>query len=282
MSTTDPNSGTPQPGAGRQWPADVTDLSAPDEHGGGGGVNPQAIRAGHEPDAFAVKPIMSIPLAVVIAFVIAFTVAAGVFAYVMGNVRDDPQAHPEAIARGNAPLNERLDRIDREGSHDSEAKKSERREVDQPRLEPLKRLANDGQVTTQPELPTGNSPQIHPEQIHPTRVDALQKAGYVGNDKKFARIPIEDAMKLAVENKEILPARKDPSKPLQSHEKPTSANAGHGVLPPPPKVEAKKDAAPEPKKKGEKEELKKEELKKDEPKKDAKAPEPKAKPEKKE
>ncbi len=286
MSTTDPNSGTPQPGAGPQWPADVSHLGAPDDHGGGGGVNPQAVRAGHEPGAFAVRPIMSIPLAVVVAFVIAFTVAAGVFAYFMGSIRDNPLAHPEAISRGDAPLNERLERIDREGMHDSEAKKSKFREVDQPRLEPLKRRANNGQVTTQPELPSGNSPEIHPEEIHPTRVPALHQAGYVGNDKKFARIPIDDAMKIAVANKEILPVRKEPSNPLKSYQKPTAASAGRGVLPPPPKVEAKKEAAPAPKKNDtneqpKKEEPKKEQPKKDEPKKDGKAPEPKQTPEKK-
>ena len=35
------------PGAGHQWPADAKNLSAPDDHGGGGGVDPAAIARGH-------------------------------------------------------------------------------------------------------------------------------------------------------------------------------------------------------------------------------------------
>jgi hypothetical protein len=230
------SSTNPQGGAGPQWPADAAHLSAPDEHGGGGGVNPEAVQAGHEPDAFAVKPIMSIPLAVVVAFVIAFTVAGFVFAYFMGRVKDNPMAHQEAVDRGKAPLNERLSRIDRGGLDQDKD-----REVDQPRLEPLKRLEGDGQTYTRPELPTGNSPQIHPEEILPNRVTALQRAGYVGADKKFARIPIEDAMRLAVEQKDVLPARKEQSRPVPSYEKPSMASAGRGVMPTAPMPAEKKN-----------------------------------------
>jgi hypothetical protein len=234
MSSTDP-----QGGAGRQWPGDAANLNAGDDHGGGGGVNPEAVRAGHEPDAFAVKPIMGIPIAVVASFVIAFTVAGFVFAYFMGNVKDNPMAHQEAVDRGKAPLNERLERIERAG-----LEKDPLREVDQPRLEPLKRLEGDGLAYTRPELPTGNSPQIHPEEILPNRVPALQRAGYVGADKKFARIPIEAAMRLAVEQEDVLPVRKEQSKPVPSYEKPSAASAGRGVMPAAPKAEVNKNGAP--------------------------------------
>src|SRR4051812_38655477 len=122
MSTTNPPAGPnnpggdqprpqggPRPGAGPQWPADARHGGAPDDHAGGGGVNPAAVAAGHEPDAFYVKPIMSIPLAVVVTFVIAFTVAAGAFAYLMAPTPPGPFVHPDAVARSSEPLDTRLE-----------------------------------------------------------------------------------------------------------------------------------------------------------------------------
>jgi hypothetical protein len=250
MSTTNPPAGPqnpggdaprpvtgPTPGSGPTWPANAAYGRAPDDHAGGGGANPEAIRAGHEADLFMVKPIMSIPLAVVIAFIVAFAVAAGVFVYVMNEgTRPDPFAHPEAVARGNEPLNERLARIDRAGRE-----KNEQREVDQPRLEPLRRLEANGRYTTQPELPTGNSPYIHPESIMPDRVPGLQQAEYVGPEKKYARIPIGDAIRVAAGSKEMFPVQKTPSNPIGAAHRPSYSAAGRGMVPPAPKFEAKLD-----------------------------------------
>jgi hypothetical protein len=240
---------TNQPGAGPNWPADAAHGSAPDDHAGGGGVNPEAMRLGHEPDVFQVKPILSIPFAVVVTFVIGFAVAAGVFAYVKAQAeKPDPFAHPEGLARGNASLNDRLARISEKGST------SVKSEVDQPRLETLRRLqGNDKekgfQVTTQPELPTGNSPWIHPEELTPGRYAPLQRAEYTDKEKKTARIPIGDAMKLIVE-KGMLPAAKG-ARPQPSYDRPSNGNAGRGGLPAGPKAEAapapKKDDVPPPK-----------------------------------
>ncbi len=248
MSTTNPPPGAPippgsAPGAGPNWPADAAHGSAPDEHGGGGGVNPEALKLGHEPDVFAVKPIMSIPFAVVVTFVIGFGVAAGVFAYVKGQAdKPDPFAHPAGLARGNASLNDRLARIDQKGAT------SVKSEVDQPRLETLKRLAGNDkgqthQFTTQPEIPTGNSPWIHPEDIQPGRVANLQRAGYTNKEKTTARIPIEDAMKLIVE-KGMLKAAPNGQRPQGTADRPTEANGGRGGLPAAPKAEAAKAPAP--------------------------------------
>jgi hypothetical protein len=241
MSTTNPPTpGDPQPGAGRQWPADAAHGSAPDDHGGGGGVDPAALRAGHEPDAFYVKPILSIPLAVVVAFVIGFAVAAGAFAYFRAEARKpDPFAHPEEVARNAQSLNEQLLRTERAGFSNNPV-----REGDQPRLEPLRRREGDGLFYARTEMPTGNSPEIHPEDIRPDRVAALQRAGYVDHDKKFARIPIADAMKVAVGNKELFPVQKSASKPVATADRPSASNGGQGVAPPAaPKVEAKKNEA---------------------------------------
>ena len=253
MSTTNPPPGAPippeqAPGAGREWPADALNLSAPDDSGGGGGVDPVALKLGHEPDLFQVKPILAIPFAVVVTFVIGFAVAAGVFAYVMAKGREtDPRAHPEGLARGNAPLNERLARISQKGSTTVPS------EVDQPRLETLKRLQGNDQkgtfqFTTQPELPTGNSPWIHPEELQPGRYEGLNRAEYLDKDKKTARIPIDDAMRLMIEQKR-LPAAANGVRPQGVVEQPTNGNAGRGGLPKAPEAKAAPKApdAPMPK-----------------------------------
>jgi hypothetical protein len=245
---------TNQPGAGPNWPADAAHGSAPDDHGGGGGVNPDALRAGHEPDAFYVMPILSVPFAVVVSFVIAFGTAAAVFAYMSHRANQpDPRAHPEALARGTESVNDRLARINQKGATGVKS------EVDQPRLETLKRLQTNDQpgafqVTTQPELPTGNSPWIHPEDIAPGRYAPLHRAEYTDKEKKTARIPIDRAMRLIVE-KGMLPAQKAATRPQPSDVRPTEANGGRGGLPAAPKAEpakkeapaGKKDAAPTPK-----------------------------------
>ena len=218
------------PGAGPKWPADVLDGDAPDDHGGGGGVDPAAIAAGHELDStFAVKPILAIPIAVVITFVIGFSVAAGCFVYFNPPVKKDPFAHPEAVAESIKGTNERLDRTAREGLFKTKPI------VDQPRLEPLKRLEKDGMFIARPAMPTGNSPEIHPEEIKPDRVAALQVAGYADKDHKFARIPIADAMGLAVADKAMFPVQKTASKPTPSADKPSSSSGGAGVQPAAPK-----------------------------------------------
>ena len=230
MPPTDPHvpgPAGPHPGAGPQWPADARNLDAPDDSAGGGGINPAALKAGHEPDVFAVKPIFGIPAAVIVAFVVCFGVTTALFFTVFRRGDADPLAHPEAITRNAANLNERLSRIDRAGEHPGE-----KPEVDQPRLEPLRKLENNGQTFSQVPQPKGNSPWLHPEDIHPSRVEGLQKSEYVTADKKFARIPIEDAIALATtKGNGTLPSRATPKLPTPSFDKPTAANAGRGVPP---------------------------------------------------
>jgi hypothetical protein len=194
---------------------------------------------------YAVKPILSIPFAVVVTFLVAFSVAAAVFAFVMAQgARPAPFTHPQAAARSKAPLNDRLTRLDRVGANDSKP------EVDAPRLEPLKRLGGSTsdrgfQFTTGLELPKGNSPWIHPEELLPERVAGLRRAEYLDKDKKTARIPIADAMKLAVEKG--LPAAKSAQRPQGSTERATGANAGRGGLPVPAKADDPAPKAADPK-----------------------------------
>jgi hypothetical protein len=258
---------TSQPGAGPQWPKDATNLNAPDDSAGGGGVSPAAIRAGHEPDSFYVKPIFAIPLAVVVTFVIAFLVALGFFLYFM-DVPSDPRANPAAAKANDAPANERLARIDRKGSDGNPNVKA-----DNPRLEPLRQLEGNGQTITRPPLPDGyNSPELHPEEINPAlrpeSVPALAKSGKQPDGT--VHIPITDAMTKATgaRRSEVLPSRKEPVNPTTSDMRPTGANSGRARSPgePEPKKEEPKKA--EPKKAGPKQaEPKKDEPNKNEPKK---------------
>ncbi|MBX9581690.1 MAG: hypothetical protein K2X87_15415 [Gemmataceae bacterium] len=253
MSTTNPHGHGPEPGAGREWPADVTDLSRPDDSGGGGGVDPSAVRAGHEPDVFQVAPILSIPLAVVVTFVIAFGVATAVFFFVLkpdDGRSEDPFAHPEAKARNDAPLDQRLARLDRAGADSN----TRFRELDQPRLEPLRLKEYDGQVTSRTDLPAGNQPEIHPEDIAPGRYPGLQRGGWV-EPGKVARLPIGEAIKLAGSDKglngQLFPVRKDPSRPVPWPDRAQESNAGRSEPPPAPKIDSPKGAeapkAPDPK-----------------------------------
>lgn len=195
-----------------------------------GTTNPDAIRAGHEPDAFAVKPIMSVPLAVVVTFVIAFSVAAGAFAYFNGAPPQDPYAHPDAVERSREGTNARWARTERAG-----LEKNPRREVDQPRLEPLQLLEKDGMYFSRPPLPKGNSPEIHVDDIKPDRVADLHTRG-LNESKQYAHIPIGEAMDLVIDKK-LLPVNKNGSKPTPSAERPTAASGGAGVEPKLPKVE---------------------------------------------
>ncbi len=221
MSTTNsPTPGGPagpQPGAGREWPNDAADGSRGDDSGGGGGVDPQAIRTGHEPDAFAVKPIIGVPVAVGAAFVLAFVVTSLVFGYFMTRA-DDPMAHPIASERSKAETNDRLARIESE-------KTTGTKEVDQPRLEGLQQLTNNGATTTQTPIGPGNSPYYHPEDLWAANVPGLHRTEWVGKDKKVARIPIDEAMKmLAAPGK--LAVAKDKVDPAALGRYPTAASAG--------------------------------------------------------
>ena len=216
---------------------------------------------------FKVGPILSIPLAVVVTFVIAFAVATAVFFFVFkpeAERAEDRFAHPEGKARNTAPLNQRLARTDRAGADSN----LPGREVDQPRLEVLRIKEADGQTTTRPDLPKGNSPELHPEDVSFDRYPGLQQGGWVkGQEGKVARLPIGEAIKVAGTdkklNEQLFPVRKDPSKPVPWADRAQESNAGRSEPPPAPKVEAKKDAgaapkAPDPKPADKKDEGKKE------------------------
>lgn len=200
-----------------------------DDHGGGVGVNPASVRTGHEPDTFAVKPILAVPLAVAVSFVIAFVVATAVFAYFVFGRTPDPMANPAAVKRDAAPLNKQFERIDRQG-----LATNVRPEVDQPRLEPNRTLENNGRAITQMPLggvEAGNSPEIHPEDIRPDNVAALREYSR-GSEPAFSHIPIDVAIELATKGKQKawLPAA-----PVSGREdtstRPSASSGGRGTTP---------------------------------------------------
>jgi hypothetical protein len=245
MSTTNPGGDAPRPvegprpGAGPEWPHDATRLDAPDDSAGGGGVNAAAIRAGHEPDAFYVKPILSIPLAVVVTFVIAFGVVTVIFAFVMVS-RADPTAHPAIVKENEKPINDQLAGIDRKGANGNPNVKS-----DNSRNEANQLLEESGQTITRFPLKNGyNSPVLHAEDVNPAlRPDKVP--GLTTAAPGTGTVTIDKAMADAGGDQKtsLVPVRKDPVKLAGSDPRPTGANAGRGVSPKPPKFpEAKTEA----------------------------------------
>jgi hypothetical protein len=197
-----------------------------------GAVDRAAIARGHEIDTYDKMSVLSVPLMVVVFFALAFTTVTIVF-YFTKKSEVDPNANPWAVKENSERLNERLNRIRRQKNL----------EKDQPRLEPLRMREGDARAITEPETPTGNSPEIHPEDIQPSpkNTPELYKSGPNGKDKSANHIPIDQAMKLAVEQ-----ARKaEKGGMTSSWNVPTAANAGRGAadsvavppkLPSPPKT----------------------------------------------
>lgn len=239
MSTTNPGDA-----AGGLPPADPGQPKA-DDHDVTIPPDPAIVARGHEADGYDSKSVLSVPLLVVLFFVVAFGVTTVLFAY-LSPTREDPRANPQAVERNTVPLDERLGRISRG------------KEVDQPRLEPLRERGGNSRATTSFEKPGVNSPELHPEDLVPSPVHtpALFRTGWVDPNKTIARVTIAEAMKLATTDKalNLLPARHNPVSLVTSEHEPTAANAGRGAgpsvveQPPAPGPEAKKDDHKEPKK----------------------------------
>jgi hypothetical protein len=222
MSTTNPDSGQP--------PADPVGGLAPvspdapraDDHAPSGPPDPATIARGHEVDRYDNASVMSVPLLVLLFFVLAFGTTTIIF-YFIAPKTVDPNAHPQAAERNNAPLNERIARTQRG------------KEVDQPRLEGVKQRSGDARAITRPELPTGNSPWIQADDLRPspTNTPALYRSGWADQNKTVARLTIDEAMELAVSNQQlnVLKVSATPSTVRSSANVPTAANAGRGFGP---------------------------------------------------
>jgi len=191
---------------------------AADDHGGNGPPDASVIKRGYEADGYDTKSVLSVPLLVIGFFVLAFGTVTIMFGYFRRS-EPEPTTSPQAADRNAAPLNERMARISR-GSPD----------VDQPRLEPLKLREGASRSITRPETLTGNSPEYRPEDIRVSEKNTptLYSAGWVEKDK-FAHIPINAAMDLALKGGDIFKAAAVSTLPTASTHLPTAANAGRGA-----------------------------------------------------
>jgi hypothetical protein len=194
-----------------------------------GAVDPAAIARGHEIDAYDTKSVLSVPLLVILFFLLAFGSVTIIFSFISKSV-DDPKANPQAVQENSAPLNDRMSGIHRTSGGPT----------DQPRLEPLRLRTGESRAITRPEMDTGNSPLLHPEDIRPSKHNTpeLFEGGPVSDDKTVTRISIEDAMRLLLE-KNQLHVEKSGTAPPQSSHVPTAANGGRGAsesLAEPPKL----------------------------------------------
>jgi len=201
-----------------------------------GGVDPAAIKRGHEVDSYDTKSVLSVPVLVILFFGLAFGTVTLVFNYVSKSITD-PMANPQAVEQNSASWNERLARIDRSSGGPS----------DQPRLEPLRERKGDVRGFTQIETETGNSPELHPEDIRANKNNTpeLFTTGSIAGDKAASHLTIDEAMKLALE-KNLFPVQKTGVQPPQSAHLPTESNAGRGAaesIAVPPKLP---EAAPKP------------------------------------
>ena len=247
-TTNDPLQGGPTPGPNPG--ADPVNVLAPkapgqpshDDHDTSGPPAPEVIKRGYEEDVYDTKTVLSVPLLVILFFVLAFGTVTVLFS-IYSKPTVDPAAHPAAKARNEEELNKRLGHIGRG------------KEIDQPRLEPLKLRAGDSRAITRPELSVqeGNSPELHPEDLIPNkdRYPELYAAGGTALDKTLG---------LSDDELKALPAFKSsglaaPHEAGRQVSGGASAGRGPDALPPKPFDAKKSDPktptpAPTPKEKG--------------------------------
>jgi hypothetical protein len=193
---------------------------AADDHDKSGPPSDAVIKRGYEEDRYDATSVISVPILVVVFFILAFGVVTVIFRFIR-EPGVDPSAHPMAVERNAPSLNDRMGRIHRGG------------EIDQPRLEPLKlrdTRGGDSRAITRPELPEGNSPELHPEDLRPSpeHTPALFQRGWNDATKTAARVTIDDAMTLSLTtlNAKFFPKQKDGTVPAESTEIPTGSNGG--------------------------------------------------------
>ena len=192
-----------------------------------------SIKAGHEPDRFKVKTILYVPAIMVIFVLTAFGVVTATFNYLTVKPPIDPAANPLGAKEGAEPMNERFARI---SSTDPNAA------VPQPRLEYLKQTANPYDKNDPPfyrskrPIPAeGATWELYPEDLRPQNfVDptkhtkVLVNAGWVGDKKQAAHIPIAEAMKVVVDGKKLAVKPGAKPLPLTSVGRPDLSDSGRG------------------------------------------------------
>jgi hypothetical protein len=231
----------------------------------------------YEPDVFAVRTILIVPVVVILTGFVAFVVTDIIFGSFFAPRTHIPAAEVAAGAAQNAaPLNERFARM---SSTDPNA------EIQQPRLEGIQvrqTYGKDGDpnaitpemITTQP-TKDKNSPHYHAEDLRPDRVPATATASK--DPSGTVRIPVDQAIELITDPRntdwaKALPAREGAVRfdddPRFGWERPKESNGGNARWPAPTKPTGAKKAAegkePE-KKEPEKKEPEKKEPEKKEP-----------------
>jgi hypothetical protein len=203
----------------------------------------------YEPDKFAVKTILAVPIAVIVTGLLAFITTWLLFSNIFDPKLQEPADVPGAAVRNAAPLNDRFGRI---SSTDPNA------EVQQPRLEGLEKTQvypRDGdpnnaegknlitsQMTTTQATKEGNSPKYHAEQLRPDKVKALNTSG-PDPETGTTKVPVDEAIKLLVDGK-LLPAREGAGRlDIDAHwDRPKESNGGNAKIPEPAKPAAPKKA----------------------------------------
>ncbi len=170
------------------------------------GIDPHSQQVGHEPDHFGIRSIVYVPLAVVVALLVTYLIVSGTFAYLIdrGETPHDKYAFNDRAARISSDAPKPLD-----GTKPA---------VAQPRLEGVQQVLNGRQGQVDPPylrsfIPSdsgNNSPQIYPQFLRPenfvdptTGKKALVEYDWVDKDKQVVQIPIEEAMHLLVEKKQL-------------------------------------------------------------------------------
>lgn len=177
------------------------------------GANLNALKAGHEADKFGVKGIVLVPVFVALVLAITYGIVTVTFNAINKPPAAERSVNSESevvIKRNAASTNDRFAM-----TNSVNPKELDGKVVPQPRLEYLKQTeGNDpSNYRSKLPLPTGNSPEIHPEDLRQsryidpaTRRKLLNETGWVVDDK-IAHIPIDKAMEAVLKK---LPVRKDP------------------------------------------------------------------------
>lgn len=199
------------------------------------GVEPKSVAVGHEPDRFGAGGIIAVPIAVIITLVVTYVIVTAMVAYVNGKTSDP-------IASNEPPINDRLGRINSSGGQS--AKGVPGQPVGEPRLDGMPKIdtrVNGKDVA--PYLmsfrrtPTGNWPDLYPEDLraenyidYQTRKKPLVAPSEAYADKKYARIPVADAIELLTKDdklkKQYVPVSDTPIDPTKQANRPKPSNGG--------------------------------------------------------
>ncbi len=216
---TDPLQGGPTPS---QNPgADPVKVLAPtqpgsppaDDHDVSGPPSPATIKRGYEEDVYDAKTILSVPLLVILFFVLAFGTVTVLFS-IYSKPGVDPDAHPQAKARNQAGVTERLGRIGRG------------KEVDQPRLDQADRLDtrhNPFSITSN-KLKDGNSRHVHPEDLIPSKEGTRELYDTARGTPLDKTLALDNAALKAMFQSSAPPLPDEASRHV-----PSGANAGRGA-----------------------------------------------------